>query len=111
MKLVLLIGACVSLLYVLWIYYLAVMSLKRARDNGTLTKTAKLLGTPILWIGISLDLIVNVFVLSFLLLDPPKEWLVTDRMKRYLASSGWRSKVASWFCINLLTPFDKGHCQ
>jgi len=35
-------------MYVLWVFYLAVMNLKRARDAGTLTKPALVLGMPVL---------------------------------------------------------------
>lgn len=32
--------------YALWIFYLAVMNLKRANDAGKLSKPAKFFGTP-----------------------------------------------------------------
>ena len=41
--------------YALWIFYLAVMNLKRAKDSDLLTKTAMALGYPVLstyWISL-----------------------------------------------------------
>lgn len=102
-----------GLVYVLWIFYLAVMNLARARDNQTLTKPALYLGTPIFIIGYSLDVFVQLFVMSFLFLELPKEWTVTGRVKRHLYSGeGWREKVAAWFCHHLLNAFDPDgkHC-
>lgn len=96
--------------YALWIFYLAVMSLKRAKDAGLLDKTARFFGTPVLFIGYILDALVNIFVLTFILLEFPKELTVTERLKRHIrTSTGWRLKVARWF-IPLLDPYDpSGH--
>lgn len=93
--------------YELWIYYLAVMSLKRAKQAGLLHKTAIVFGTPILITGYLLDAFVNVFFMSVLLLEFPRELTVTARLKRHLRQSGdpWGNKVAQWF-IPLLDPYD-----
>ena len=110
MKLLIVTGlyAAASLItvYALWIFYLAVMNLKRVRDQNKLTKTALYLGLPVLWTGVVLDVIVNVFIVSVLLLEFPKELLVTSRFKRHnAATSGWRKKIVAWF-EPLLDPFD-----
>lgn len=42
-------------LYALWVFYLAGMSLKRAKDAGLLTRTAKSFGYPVLFAGLALD--------------------------------------------------------
>ena len=93
-------------IYELWIYYLAVMSLKRAKDAGLLSRTALILGTPILLTGLLLDAFANVFVMSALLLELPRELTVTSRLARHIrASQGWRLTLAKWF-IPLLDPYD-----
>lgn len=96
--------------YALWILYLAVMSLKRAKDAGLLHKTARFFGTPVLFVGYFLDALVNIFLLTFILLEFPKELTVTERLKRHIkTSAGWRLSVARWF-IPLLDPYDpSGH--
>lgn len=61
---------------------------------------------PLLVIGLVLDLIVNVAVMTVILLELPQETTVTARLKRHnRESSGWRKAVAVWF-EPLLDPFD-----
>lgn len=100
------------LIYVLWIFYLAVMALKRARDEKVLSTPALILGTPVLWIGLALDVLANVLVMTILLLEFPKEALVTSRLKRHiLTGTGWRYTFSKWFCENLLDTFDPSGCH
>lgn len=97
---------CVSSFYLLWIFYLAVMNLKRVRDIGGLTRTTIILGTPILILGYIIDFICNVFFLTFILLELPQETTVTARLKRHnRTSTGWRKAVATWF-EPIVDPFD-----
>jgi len=92
--------------YALWIFYLAVMGLKRAKDAGLLTTTAKVLGYPVLIVGYVLDCFVNVTVLTVLLAEIPQETTVTARLKRHnQATGGWRKSVALW-AEPLLDPYD-----
>lgn len=103
--------SCVLLLYALWIFYIAVMGLKRVRDVGQLSKTAAAFGYPVLIVGLMLDLIANLFPLTILLLELPRETTVTARLKRHnrsVPTSGlqrWRKAVAAW-AEPLLDPFD-----
>lgn len=93
-------------LYLLWIFYLAVMTLKRARDANLLTKTAKAFGIPVLVVGLLLDFLANVFVMTVMLLELPKETTVTARLKRHnKESTGWRLSIVKW-AEPLLDPFD-----
>jgi hypothetical protein len=92
-----------------WIFFLAIMDVKKARDAGRLTRAAKLIAYPILGIGYVLDFSFNV-TSSVLFLELPREWLFTARVSRHIQNSGWRSTLARWFCENLLNPFDENHC-
>lgn len=97
------------LVYLLWLFYLAVMNLKRARDDGTISRVALWLGYPILVVGLLLDWLVNVLIFTVLFLDAPGEpyELVTGRLKRHAyGPEGWRRKFARWFADHLLDPFD-----
>lgn len=94
-----------GLAYLTWIFYLAVMSLARARAAGVLTKTAVALGAPILLVGYVLDVMLNVLVLSVVLWEIPREATVTHRLRRHKASAGWRLAVAVWVEA-LLDPHD-----
>lgn len=97
-----------------WVLYLSIMNLKRNRDK--LTTTAKVVAYPILGIGLVLDVIYNFVVGSILFVEAPQEWLFTSRLIRHIEeSTGWRKRLANWFCRNFLDPFDPDpdgrHCN
>lgn len=99
--------AAFALTYALWVFYLAVMNLKRVKDAGKLGKVALFFGTPVLVVGLALDLLVNVLVVSIVLLEIPQETTVTERLKRHKReSTGWRLKVTNWLASELLDHFD-----
>lgn len=92
--------------YTLWLFYLAVMNLARAKRAGQLSNTAAVLGTPILIIGYLLDFMLNVTVMTLVLFEFPQETTVTARLKRHHAeSTGWRLAVVLWF-EPILGPYD-----
>lgn len=96
----------VLLMWTVWVFYLAVMSLKRGNDAGTLTFWCKFFGYPVLFVGLLLDLVCNVLVMTVLLGEVPRELTVTSRLKRHnLHSTGWRKAVAVW-AEQLLDQFD-----
>ena len=95
-----------GLTYGLYVFYAAVMNIKRVRDMGKLTTLGKVFGYPTLVIGLVLDLLVNVLVMSVILLEIPREFTVTSRLKRHHAeSTGWRLAVVLFF-EPLLDPLD-----
>ena len=95
-----------GLFYLLWILFLAVMNLSRAKKAGQLSKTALILGTPVLIGGYIVDVIVNIFVMSIVLLELPQELTVSARLKRHhKESTNWRLAVVLWF-EPLLDPYD-----
>lgn len=97
------------ILYMTWIHYLAVMHLKRHRDE--LSGAAKFLGSLALFIGLVFDLILNILA-SIPFLQPPLELTLTSRLKKNLNKDNFRGKLARWICHNLLDKFDPsgGHC-
>ena len=97
---------CVASLYALWALYVLIMNLDRARRDGTLRPVARAMGMPILAVGLVLDFVVNQVVLSIVMLEPPREALVTERLKRHIGGTDWRSRIAKWLADNLLDPFD-----
>lgn len=95
------------LVYALWLFYLAVMNLRQAKLAGRLSKVALAFGTPLLFLGLLLDFLANVLVFTVIMLDLPRETLVTDRLKRYARGpDGWRKSLALWFADHLLDDFD-----
>jgi hypothetical protein len=95
----------------LWILYLAVMNLKRARDTYPTAldnPVIRVLGTATLVVGYVLDFLLNVLVHTVLCLELPKETTISARLKRYNEDQNewvWRRAVAAWFAP-LLDPFD-----
>jgi len=109
------VGASILACYVVWILYLAIMHLIRAREYGTLKKTARWLGYPVVLVGIILDWLLNVIVGTVLFLEMPKSFgeLVTARLKRHCNLPTWRGAIAWWVCHKLLNTFDPSgrHCD
>jgi ABC-type maltose transport system permease subunit len=104
---------CVAVIYALWVLFLAVMSLDRAKRAGTLRPIAFALGIPLLAIGLFIDFLSNVFIMTFVLLELPREWTVTARLRRHIKGSGWKRSVALYICGTFLDYFDpnpQGHC-
>jgi hypothetical protein len=92
--------------YALWVFYIAVMGLKRVRDTVGLSPWALRFGYPILIVGYVLDVLVNWFVFTVVMLEIPKELTVSSRLKRHnQESTGWRLKIVK-FIEPLLDPFD-----
>lgn len=118
--------SALSTAYLLWVFFLAVMNLMQARDEGKLPVWAHRLGMPILLIGLALDFIAQVTIACVVFLEPPRELTVSGRVKRWVEGPKfigypdgpptkgilwWRYSVALWMRLNLLKPFDRsgGH--
>lgn len=122
-------------LWALWYAYILVMGLYRAHLAGRLTRFTYFLAIPALLIGYAMDVLANITIASAMFAELPRvriemrvvsrlglsmkvpaidvEWLVTDRLKRYIASeAGWRADLATLVCTHLLDYFDPTgeHC-
>lgn len=102
----------VGSMYALWAFFLVAMALKRAKMEGTLSKTAAFFGWPLVFVGYVLDAFANMTFMSIILLELPRwnegEILVTDRLKRIRKTeTNWRKHLADWF-VPLLNPYDPG---
>lgn len=105
---------CALVVYLTFVHYSAVMNLQRVRDAGKLTVIQRPFAYIALGIGLVLDFLLNVAVCTLLFVELPREWLVTARLIRHKrAGQGWRFRLASWLCTNLLDNLDpKGcHCR
>ena len=87
-------------LWLLHVFYAACMNFKRIRDEAKkkgeklhwVTMTS---GYASLLVGWILDFRCNVIECWAIFLEPPKEALVTDRLKKYVhGSEGWRKNRA-----------------
>lgn len=94
----------------IWLRYLAVMALKRARNEGKLSRAAFAIGLTLFIPAYVLDILGNLIICTVLFLDWPRETLITGRIQRYVdGPDGWRRRMAVWFAVHLLNPFDDGH--
>jgi hypothetical protein len=97
------------------VFYVAVMHFKMVRDSGvldTLNWSSRAIAYLTLYVGLVLDALLNIIVMTVVFLELPKEILTTSRIRRHkFGSQGLRKRVAIWFCRNYLTPFDKNHCE
>lgn len=101
-----------SLAYLCYILYLAVMALYRAKLENSLTLTQKILGYPLLWFGLLIDFLTNISVCTLVFLEFPKEYLVTTRIIRLKKDKGWRGKLAAFICQQLDNIDPTGcHCK
>jgi hypothetical protein len=97
--------------WLLYVFYSAVMHFKEARDSGVMGWPMKTLAYPALGAGLALDVSVNLTFCTVLFLELPKELLVTSRLSRLQKGTGWRAKVAGWICVNLLDALDPSGCH
>lgn len=98
-----------------WYLYILVMGLYRAHLANRLTKFTTALALPALFIGYVVDIVSQYTIATIIFRDLPErgEYLVTDRLKRYLSQeTGSRYVKAKWICETLLDPFDPTgkHC-
>lgn len=106
-----------------WVFYLAAMNLLRAKAEGKLSGVALCLGYPVIFVGALIDLVFNATLFSLIFLELPREWMLTQRLKRHIKSYDFfrngalrptrRKRLALWICRNLLNPFDHtgDHCD
>lgn len=108
-------AAIVLYLYAFWVAYIAVMGVYRASLAGRLHGALLWLAYPLVLIGIALDVSCQYTIATIVFADWPSkgEYLVTSRLKRYMATPGtWRYTRAAWICDTLLDIFDPtgNHC-
>lgn len=99
-------------LFIVFIFFCAVLHLRTVRDNGYLASAPKIvLGSAYgtLFLGMIADFLLSL-VLSILWLDLPQEWLTTDKVKRLKVNGNrWQKSGALWLC-RVLNALDKNHC-
>jgi hypothetical protein len=101
--------AILAFLYAFWALYVLVMGIYRAHLSGRLSRAGYVLGLPWVILGYLVDVFAQFTVATVLFADWPRrgEWLVTDRLQRYMRTRhGWRYHKAKWICDSLLDPFD-----
>ena len=99
----------VASVWLLWVFYAAIMRLKMVRDAGGLNGRPwiKAFGYFTLFIGLVLDLFVNVVAGSLVFRELPREWTLSSRLWRLSNSPiGWRQRWALAIRVALLDDLD-----
>ena len=91
-----------------WVHYLAVMNIKRVRDQGKLYPFAKFCGGVVIALGLPIYISMNLILGTIFFLELPREIRFTKRLQRHKAESkGWRRKLAFFFCEHMLNRIDR----
>lgn len=100
-------GLTLGAVYALWVFFLAVMNLRRADKANTLGDFALYLGFPLILVAFLLDVVINLTLGTVLFLEWPAEWTLSERLHRnILFAVAWRQKMAVTIMRYLLEPFD-----
>lgn len=100
-------------LWVFYALYVLTMAAYRAKLAGRLSGVPLALLYPFVIVAALMDVVCNITIAALIFLEPPKEWLVTQRLQRHHTSdNGWRTSLAAYVCETLLDPFDPtgDHC-
>ncbi len=106
--------------YLLWILYVFTMGIYRAYLDKRMNKWNFVLAAPFVLLAGIVDVGFNAIVATVLCLEPPREWLFTQRLQRYLRDypssgglNGWRYRFARGICTKILDMFDPtgSHCD
>lgn len=100
----------VSLYYLLWVFFLAVMKLRDIRDDGKLIGLIKAPAYLTLAFGYVIDMLGNL-LMSVFLLEIPQELTVSKRTARHAKEQTRRGAFSRWLRKSFLAPADKkgGH--
>ena len=105
--------AFLLLFWATWVFYLAIMNLKRVRDakqekGEDLSGLSKLFGYPTALIGIVSDWFLNLcLTIPFVDIPAALGELVTGRLIRYAnGRDGWRKRIALWLGKDFLDDYD-----
>lgn len=94
--------------------YWALMNVARVRDipEQGMTKTAGIIAGYLLIRGYTFDFLCNMFWMTLICWELPKEWIVTDRINRQLATgSGKGYDRCQWLQVQLLKWYDTKHAD
>ena len=98
-------GIILAMFYVLWVLFLAGMNLIRANNDGRLTLATKIFGWPVIVLTVIIDAFLNLTIMTVVLLELPREWTISARLRRHNQDTGWRKNIARFF-EQFLDPYD-----
>lgn len=93
--------------YVLWVSFLATANVEYSVAAKDVKLHVALTALPLVAVMITVDVLLNVLVMSLVLFELPREWTVSERLRRCidLPKGSWRHGVAR-FVEAYVDPFD-----
>lgn len=93
--------------------YWALMNVARVRDTPGqgMTRPAGIIAFYLLIRGYIFDFLCNMFWMTLLCWEMPKEWIVTDRINRHATSTDFRRTRCDWLQVQLLKWYDTKHAD
>ncbi len=98
-------------LYLFFILYVACMGMIRAHHEKQLNWALSIMCLPFVATSYIFNVVNNITVFSLVFWELPKDWTVSERMKRHYHEHTYRGKIARWICDTLLKSFDVDHCD
>lgn len=100
-------------LYLFFILYVASMGMIRAHKDGKLNGFLWTLCLPFVAFSVLYNAAHNATLFALIFAELPKQWTVSERLKRHIKDPCYRGKISRWLCANLLNPFDPtgNHCD
>ena len=94
-------------MFLLWMMFIVVMTMAQKRDAGLLQPFVLKTGYVLMYIGLLVDVYVQLFVAPIVFLEIPTEMTVSARLRRLVRGDAtkWRTKLAIWFAAVLMNPF------
>lgn len=110
------IALTLAALWAFWLLYVFTMGLYRAFLSGRLRGLPLVMAAPVVALAAVVDLLMQLTIFTLVFLDPPRHWLVTYRLRHYMAHlppAHWRRRWADRLCHHLLDPYDPtgSHCD
>jgi hypothetical protein len=94
---------------ILWGLFATVMWLKDLRDTGRMWWWAPPFAYIVLGIGYAYDVFHNAIPCWVQFKERPREWTVSDRLRRLVFTDDWRAPDALWYATHMIEPFAPGH--
>ena len=91
------------LVYSTWVHFAAIMRMRALRDAGEIDKGRDWVlwaaGAVMTFIGLTLDVLLNIIFGTVVMWELPREWLTTSRLIRWN-----KSRSTSWWTRNVRKP-------
>lgn len=97
--------------FIFWFAWAGVSGLMDAYEEHLLTPPVIVAGKIAVFFGLLYDVCYNTVPASILFWEPPREYTLSERLRRLVHTSGWRKSLAVWIALNLVNPFSSNQAE